>query len=129
MNLEDHLGDIVRKARSMSGVSAETAARAGGLSLEQLEALEESGKPIQGISYSGLAAAIGLDGAKLENLAKGWLPVLKDLSTWRELRCITTEAGIQCTLYFPSASVRNSVWPPKPTSTDSCGRRISQGFP
>jgi len=32
MNLEDHVGDIIRKARAMSGISAGDAARAAGLS-------------------------------------------------------------------------------------------------
>lgn len=93
MNLEDHLGDIVRKARSMSKVSAETAARAAGLTVEKLEALEESGRAEGDVNYAALGNAIGLDGAKLESIAKGWLPAPKDLSTWRELRCISTEGS------------------------------------
>ena len=92
MNLEDHLGDIIRKARAMSNVSPDAAARAAGLSVEQLEALEDSGKPPGKINYSAVAQAIGLNGAKLEEIAKGWLPAPKELSTWRELRCFTTEA-------------------------------------
>jgi len=32
MQLEDHLGDIIRKARTMSSVTAEAAAAAAGLS-------------------------------------------------------------------------------------------------
>jgi len=92
MNLEDHLGDIVRKARSMSGVSAEAAARAPGLSVGDLEKLEETGRA-GAINFSALASLIGLDGAKLEAIAKGWLPASNDLSTWRELRQVTTEVG------------------------------------
>jgi DNA-binding XRE family transcriptional regulator len=44
MNLEDHVGDIIRKARAMTGVSAADAARAAGLSEADFSALEESGK-------------------------------------------------------------------------------------
>jgi hydroxyacylglutathione hydrolase len=93
MNLEDHLGDIIRKARSMSRVSPETAARAAGLTTNQLEALEESGRVVGGADYVALGNAIGLNGAKLDGIAQGWLPSPKDLGVWRELRCISTEGG------------------------------------
>ena len=43
MQLEDHLGDIIRKARAMSGVTATVAATAAGLSETELSALEETG--------------------------------------------------------------------------------------
>jgi glyoxylase-like metal-dependent hydrolase (beta-lactamase superfamily II) len=100
MNLEDHLGDIIRKARSMSGVSPEKAAQAAGLTTEQLEALEASGSPNNAANYRALATAIGLDGAKLEAIAKGWTPAPKDLGTWRELRCITTDQGMAVNSYL-----------------------------
>jgi glyoxylase-like metal-dependent hydrolase (beta-lactamase superfamily II) len=100
MNLEDHLGDIIRKARSMSGVSSESAAQAAGVPVAQLEAMEESGKPVEKINYAKLAGAIGLDGRKLESLSQGWLPAAKDLSTWRELRCITTDVGMAVNCYL-----------------------------
>jgi len=100
MNLEDHFGDIIRKARSMSGVSPEKAAQAAGLTTEQLEALEASGSPINATNYRALATAIGLDGAKLEAIAKGWTPAPKDLGTWRELRCITTDEGMAVNSYL-----------------------------
>lgn len=93
MNLEDHLGDIIRKARGMSKVSPETAARAAGVTPEDLEKLEVSGQSDQKINYAALGQAIGLDGAKLEGIAKGWLPASKDTSTWREFRCLSSEAN------------------------------------
>lgn len=107
MNLEDHLGDIIRKARGMSKISAEAAARAAGLTVEQLQSLEESGRTDQNLNYSALGTLIGLDGAKLEAVAKGWLPGQKDLSTWRELRCVTTEANgmaVNCYLIWDESS-------------------------
>jgi glyoxylase-like metal-dependent hydrolase (beta-lactamase superfamily II) len=90
MNLEDHLGDIVRKARTMNGVSSGTAAAAAGLKEPELSALEDSGKADAKINFAGLASAVGLNAAKLEGIAKGWLPSAKDLSLWRELRQIST---------------------------------------
>jgi hydroxyacylglutathione hydrolase len=95
MNLEDHLGDIIRKARTMSRIPAEDAANAAGLSVKELAALEESGAVTQKPDFTALAKLIGLHGGKLEAIAAGWIPSEKDLSTWRELRWFTTnEAGI-----------------------------------
>ncbi len=94
MNLEDHLGDIIRKARAMTGVSAPSAAAAAGLNENEFSALEESGKTAGKINFAALASLIGLNAAKLEGIANGWLPSAKDLSLWRELRRIsTTENG------------------------------------
>jgi hydroxyacylglutathione hydrolase len=92
MNLEDHLGDILRKARAMSNVAAGTAAQAAGLSEADLAALEATGKPTPTTNLAALAAVTGLNAAKLEGIAKGWRPTEKDLSGWRELRGFTTTA-------------------------------------
>ena len=91
MNLEDHPGDIIRKARAMSGVSAAAAASAAGISETELSALEETGRkrPDGRISRRS-PSLVGLNAAKLEGIADGWHPTEKDLSPWRELRVITT---------------------------------------
>lgn len=92
MNLEDHLGDIISKARGMNNVSAAVAAKAAGISESDLSALEKSGNtPGHATNFAGLAKATGLDSQKLEAIAKGWLPAEKDLGIWRELRAFTTE--------------------------------------
>ena len=93
MNLEDHLGDIICKARAMSGVSAATAAAAAGISETELSALEATGQPGQRLDFPALANLIGLNPGKLEAIANGWLPAEKDLSLWRELRQISTTEG------------------------------------
>jgi glyoxylase-like metal-dependent hydrolase (beta-lactamase superfamily II) len=90
MNLEDHLGDIIRKARAMTNVSTAAAATAAGISEGELAALEESGQCAKKINFAALAPLTGLNVAKLEGIAKGWLPSPKDLSIWREVRVITT---------------------------------------
>jgi hydroxyacylglutathione hydrolase len=97
MNLEDHLGDIIRKARSMNNVPASAAARAGGLTEAQLSRLEESGTCSQRPDFTALARAIGLESPKLEGIAKGWLPAKKDLDRWRRLR-VFTSAGDDMTV-------------------------------
>ncbi len=90
VNLEDHLGDIIRKARAMSGVSSAAAAAAAGMSETELSALEETGRPARRPDFTALATLIGLDPAKLEGIADGWHPVETDLSPWHELRVVTT---------------------------------------
>jgi|ERR1044071_845789 glyoxylase-like metal-dependent hydrolase (beta-lactamase superfamily II) len=101
MNLEDHLGDIIRKARAMSNVSAAAAAQAAGLSEAELGALEESGQVKKQPDYAKLAVLIGLNAAKLESIAQGWQPSQKDLGRWPELRPLTTAGdGITVNCYL-----------------------------
>jgi hydroxyacylglutathione hydrolase len=91
MHLEDHLGDIISKARAMSQVSESAAASAAGVSERELSSLEETGSAGNlKINFTALGKAVGLNPQKLETIAKGWLPVKKDLSIWRELRTFNT---------------------------------------
>jgi glyoxylase-like metal-dependent hydrolase (beta-lactamase superfamily II) len=90
VNLEDHLGDIIRKGRAMSGVSVSAAANAAGISEAELSALEDSGRVAKKMNFTSLAPLIGLNAVKLEGIANGWLPAEKDLSAWHELRVFTT---------------------------------------
>ena len=93
MNLEDHLGDIIRKARQMTHTELGAAAAAAGIPESQLAELESTGQATAGISWAKLGAKLTLDGQRLDAISKGWLPALKDLSIWRELRVITTSDG------------------------------------
>lgn len=88
MQLEDHLGDIIRKARAMTQVSSPAAAAAAGLAESELAALEASGSGVKPVNYAALAKLLDLDAQKLEGIAKGWLPPQIDLSGWREIRVI-----------------------------------------
>ncbi len=90
MNLEDHLGDVIRKARAMSSVSSDAAAQAAALTVNELAALEESGNVTKQPNFAALALSIGLHGGKLELLSRGWLPAKAELSRWRELRQLST---------------------------------------
>ncbi|HTL58390.1 MAG TPA: MBL fold metallo-hydrolase [Candidatus Limnocylindrales bacterium] len=100
MNLEDHVGDVIRKARAMSKVSPEAAAVAAGIPPADLAAIEDSGKVTGKLDFNALAELIGLDGAKLKALAEGWLPTNKDLGTWREFRVFTTSDGNTAVNYY-----------------------------
>ena len=93
MKLEDHLGDIIGKARAMSGVSRAAAAAAAGISETELSALEATGQIGRRPDLAALAHLIGLDPDRLAGIAGGWHPGEKDLSLWRELRAISTTEG------------------------------------
>jgi len=97
MTLEDHVGDIVGKARQAGNVTREIAAQAAGVSVEALKQLEESGTVNGSINFGALGKSLGIDGAKLERIAKGWLPDPVDLGQWREFRIATT-AGASYTV-------------------------------
>jgi glyoxylase-like metal-dependent hydrolase (beta-lactamase superfamily II) len=121
MNLEDHVGDVIRKARAMTGVSADAAAKAAGLTEAELAALEGSGQSAKKPVFADLASLIGLHPGKLESIANGWSPSPKDLSIWRELRQIsTTEGGnkVHCYLVWDEvtreAAVFDTGWDGEP---------------
>ena len=101
MNLEDHLGDILRKARAMNNVSPAAAATAAEISEGELAALEATGQLAKKINFAALAPLLGLNTAKLEGIAKGWRPSPKDLSQWREVRVFTTSGdGLSVNCYL-----------------------------
>jgi len=107
MNLEDHLGDILRKARAMANVSTAAAANAAGISEGELATLEETGQCAKKINFAALAPLTGLNAAKLEGIAKGWLPSPKDLGIWREVRVFTTAGDgltVNCYLVWDEVS-------------------------
>ncbi|HEY3862290.1 MAG TPA: MBL fold metallo-hydrolase [Verrucomicrobiae bacterium] len=107
MILEDHLGDILRKGRNSAGVTAGAAAQAGGLPEAAYLALEETGTLGAAVNLTALGQAVGLNGAKLERIAKGWLPAASDLTVWRELRQFTTTGNgltVHCYLIWDEVS-------------------------
>ncbi len=107
MNLEDHLGDIIRKARLMTNVTPEAAAQAAGLTTEEYATLEDSGKPPRPLKFQTLGPLIELDPVKLEGIAKGWLPEPPDLSVWPEFRQVTTNANgmdVHCYLVWDAVT-------------------------
>src|SRR5213594_3860964 len=121
MNLEDHIGDIIRKSRLMTNVSEEAAAKAAGLTVEELVALEDSGKITKRPNLKALAPLIDLHPDKLERIANGWLPKPPDLGVWRELRQISTNGNgitVHCYLVWDEvtreAALFDTGFDPKP---------------
>ncbi|MBI3879137.1 MAG: MBL fold metallo-hydrolase [Verrucomicrobia bacterium] len=100
MTLEDHLGDILRKARLMKNVEPAAVAAAAGLNAEELAALEDSGQPPRPVNFAVLAPLLALDAAKLEGIARGWLPQPPALAGWRQLRQVTTARGMAVHCYL-----------------------------
>jgi len=90
MTLEDHLGDIIRKGRLINNAPASQAAKAAGLTEAELSVLEDSGTLSKRPDFAALAGVVGLNPAKLESIANGWLPAKKDLNRWRKLAVFTT---------------------------------------
>ncbi|MFM8471452.1 MAG: MBL fold metallo-hydrolase [Limisphaerales bacterium] len=113
MNLEDHIGDVIRKSRAMLGISAADAAKAASLNADELAALEDTGKCPRQPDYRALAVQLKLDGSKLATLAAGWQPAATDLATWRELRQITTSRGgntVHCYLVWDEVTREASLF-------------------
>ena len=82
MNLEDHVGDILRKARLMTNVTVEATARATGLLVEEMAALEDSGKLAKRPDFGAVAKLLKLDAARLEGIAVGWWLCAKRSARW-----------------------------------------------
>jgi hydroxyacylglutathione hydrolase len=93
MNLEDHVGDVLAKARASAGVSVADAADAARLSEEEYAGLERDGVCVATPDYDRLGSRLGLHGGKLVGLAAGWEPAEVELSQWRELRRLVTGEG------------------------------------
>jgi hydroxyacylglutathione hydrolase len=101
MQLEDHLGEIIRKGREAANFPVTAAAKAAGLDVNEYDAFENSGHLPRQATLQPLAGLIGLDAAKLEKIAAGWLPPSIDLGAWREIRAITTtQEGITVHCYI-----------------------------
>jgi hypothetical protein len=56
MNLEDHAGDVIRKARLMVNVEPAAAAKAAGLTEAEYAALEDSGQSAPKPNFAALGS-------------------------------------------------------------------------
>lgn len=95
MPLEDHIGDICRKARLQTKTPVVRVAAAAGLSEAQLHEWETEGVIDVDVNVGGLAALVGLDVIKAKAIVGGWEPDPVDLSKWSELRVVTTSEGFE----------------------------------
>jgi hydroxyacylglutathione hydrolase len=95
MPLEDHIGDICRKARVQTKTSMALAMAAAGVDESSLHAFETDGMAAASVDVVVLADLLGLDASKAEGVARGWEPASVDLAAWRELRMVTTAEGFE----------------------------------
>lgn len=101
MTLEDHAGDVVRKARMMMEIAPAESAAAGRITEEELARWESDGVVPSGLDWEGIARRLDLSGAKLRRLAEGWLPAAVETSIWREIRVVTTHGeGMSVNAYL-----------------------------
>jgi hydroxyacylglutathione hydrolase len=90
MNLEDSLGDILRKARLSTHTSPEDAAEVAGLGLTEYAQLEDTGVAPTTTQFEPLGKRLTLDGKRLAGLAAGWRPRPVDVTRWSCLQMVTT---------------------------------------
>jgi glyoxylase-like metal-dependent hydrolase (beta-lactamase superfamily II) len=95
MSLEDHIGDVCRKARLQTETPIAEAASMAGLTEAQLKEWETEGEIQATVNVPALAERLGLDAAKAVRVAKGWEPQGVDISRWSELRVVTTAEGFE----------------------------------
>ena len=102
MPLEDHIGDICRKARLQTKTPVAGVSSVAGLSEAQLHEWETEGMIDVDVNVEGLATLVGLDVAKAKAIADGWIPEPVDLSQWSELRVVTTACSF-CAIMMDDA--------------------------
>lgn len=90
MNLEDSIGDILRKSRISTQSTEEMAAAAAGVSLAAYQEFERTSRAPAGLNWDLMGSRLTLNGKRLKAQHDGWKPATPDLSQWRELRVITT---------------------------------------
>ena len=95
MLLEDHIGDICRKARIQTNTSMAAVTAAAGVDEALLHTFETDGIEAVSVNVATLAELLGLDVAKAERIADGWEPASVDLSLWQKLRMVTTAEGFE----------------------------------
>jgi glyoxylase-like metal-dependent hydrolase (beta-lactamase superfamily II) len=90
LNLEDSIGDILRKSRISTQTSDEVAASVAGISLAAYQEFERTGRAPAGVKWNELGARLTLNGPRLKAQHDGWRPAVPDLNQWSGLRVITT---------------------------------------
>ena len=90
MNLEDSIGDILRKSRISTQSTEEVAAAAGSVSVSAYQEFERTGRAPAGLNWDKLGTLLTLNGLRLKAQHDGWRPAPQDVGGWREFRVITT---------------------------------------
>jgi len=99
MKLEDHVGDIIAKARKGLGINAGQAAEAANLNLMNYSQLEKNGSLEHATNVSELSKLLGLTSNKLSIIASGWTPVI-NLYKYKNIKQISTNEGMEVHCYL-----------------------------
>ncbi len=105
MPLEDHIGDICRKARLQTKTELIDAAQAAGVKAEELQQWESDGVIGFPVDIDALSGLLGLDPYKAVAISQGWEPREMDIHQWRFLSMITTNEGFDVNSFV--------VWDPE----------------
>ena len=100
MALEDHVGDVIGKARKGLGVELEKVAEAAGLGTDSYARFEEEGTLEELPDFDKVGALLGLAPDKLATIATGWIPRAVDLTENKTVRQITTNEGMEVHCYL-----------------------------
>jgi len=109
MPLEDHIGDICRKARLQTKAELTDAASAAGLDVVGLQKWETDGVTDLPVNIEALSSLLELDPFKAVAVAQGWEPQGLDISQWQNLSVITTNEGFDVNSFV--------VWDPESKET------------
>ena len=109
MPLEDHIGDICRKARLQTKAELTDAACAAGVDVVELQKWETDGVADIPVNIEPLSSLLGLDPSKAVAVAQGWEPQGLDISQWQNLSVITTNEGFDVNSFV--------VWDPESKET------------
>ena len=99
MELEDHVGDIIAKARKGLGINTDQAAEAANLNLMNYSRLEKDGSLDPATNVSELGKLLGLTSNKLSMIANGWTPVI-NLYKHKNIKQISTNEGMEVHCYL-----------------------------
>lgn len=119
MELEDHIGDIIAKARKGLGINTNQAAKAANLNLINYSRLEKDGTLESATDVSKLGKLLGLTSNKLSMIANGWTPAI-NLYRYKNIQQISTNEGMEVHCYLVwdeeslDAALFDTGWRPEP---------------
>ncbi len=112
-NLEDHIGDIIRKAMEMANISSPVVAKAADMDLISFEMFLQTGISDKQPDYKKLGELLDLDTEKLQRIADGWHPPAIKTNDWKELRQLTSSYSyntVNCYLIWQKDSKKTALF-------------------
>lgn len=100
MPTEDHIGDVIAKECFHQHIAPEIAAKAAGLTVDEIDAFHETGQSDKPVNYDALAELLSLDPGKLKGIANKWEPAPPNLSLWPGLRQIVSREAFAVNAYL-----------------------------